>query len=84
MRYKQDGLEISVGDRVFVDANVPGIVICDFDRWQCVEGYESWLTKEELGGGGTLSSGVMIKTDGLGFLHYPEEDESIVKLTEPA
>lgn len=80
MRYKNNSSEINLGDRVMVEGNVHGIVVCDFDKWQCVEGYEDWLTKDDLVGGGKLSSGVMIKTDELGFLHYAEEDEDILKI----
>lgn len=77
MLYKADGKEISVGDRVLVEGGLHGTVICDFDKWEALRGYESWLTKEDLVGGGTLKSGVMIKTTELGFLHYPEEDDDI-------
>ena len=79
MRYKSDGSEINVGDRVLVEGNVRGLVVCDFDQWKCLEGYESWLTKEELVGGGKLSSGVMIETKELGFLHYADEDVAILR-----
>ncbi|MBI3563205.1 MAG: hypothetical protein HY080_15985 [Gammaproteobacteria bacterium] len=79
MRYKNDGTEITLGDSVLVEGNVHGIVVCNVDTWQCLEGYESWLTREELVGGGKLSSGVMIKTDELGFLYYAENDEDILK-----
>ena len=82
MRYKNDGTKITLGDHVLVEGNVQGIVVCDFDMWQSLEGYESWLTKEKLVDGGTLSSGVMIKTDELGFLHYAEEDEDILKIEQ--
>lgn len=77
MHYKQTGVAIKLGDQVLVEGNVKGIVVCDFEQQKCLEGYEDWLTKEELVGGGTLSSGVMIKTNELGFLHYPEEDDDI-------
>lgn len=79
MRYKNDGSAITLGDHVIVEGNVSGIVVCDFDKWRCLEGYEDWLTKEELVGGGKLASGVMIETSELGFLHYAEEDEDILK-----
>jgi len=79
MRYKSDGVEIKVGDRVLVDRKVHGVVVCDFDLWQCLDGYEKWLTKEELVGGGKLSSGIMIETKELGFVHYSEEDEDIAR-----
>lgn len=79
MKYTNDGSEISVGDRVVVEGDVPGIVVCDFDRWRCLDGYEDWLTKKELVGGGRLESGVMIKTEKLGYVHYAEPDQQIVK-----
>lgn len=84
MRYKANGKAIEIGDHVLVEGNVQGIVVCDFDGQQCLEGYGDWLTKEELIGGGTLSSGVMIKTNELGFLHYPEEDDSIYLVVKKA
>lgn len=55
------------------------MVVCDFDRWKCLEGYESWLNKEDLAGGGELSSGFMIETKELGFLHYADEDVAILR-----
>jgi hypothetical protein len=78
MNYKKDGREIRVGDEVLVEGNVSGVVVCDFEKWDCVGGYESWLTKDKLVSGDTLSSGVMIKTAELGFLHYAEEDDDIL------
>ena len=80
MHYKNDGTTITVGDHVLIEGNAQGIVVCDFSLWQCLDGYEDWLTKEELVGGGRLSCGVMIKTDQLGFIHYAEEDENIIKI----
>jgi len=77
MRYKQNGIAISIGDHVIVEGNIQGIVVCDYGEQKCLEGYEDWLTKEALIGGGMLSEGVMIKTDELGFLHYPDEDNDI-------
>jgi hypothetical protein len=78
MRYKSDSTEIRVGDRVLVEGNVPGTVVCDYEKWECLDGYDDWLTKEEMIGGGRLSSGVMIETRELGFLHYAEEDDDIL------
>lgn len=77
MRYKQNGEVIKIGDQVIVEGNVKGVVVCDFDQKKCLAGYEDWLTNDELIGGGKLSSGVMIKSDELGFLHYPEDDDDI-------
>ena len=79
MRYTSDNSEISVGDHVVVEGNVRGVVVCDFDRRQCLNGYEEWLTQEALVGGGTLSRGVMVETQELGMLHYPVEDADILR-----
>jgi hypothetical protein len=78
MLYKQTGLPIQVGDHVIVEGNVRGIVVCDYDQGKCLEGYDDWLTKETLIGGGTLSKGVMVNTNELGFIHYPDEDDNII------
>lgn len=79
MRYVQTGESIEVGDAVMVEGNVEGLVVCDYDKRTCLAGYEGWLTTDELVGGGTLSSGIMVKTDELGLVHYEEEDASIFK-----
>lgn len=79
MHYKSDGSEIKVGDHVFVEGDVRGVVVCDFDRWQSLRGYEGWLTKEELVGGGALSSGIMVETRELGMIHYAEADIAILR-----
>jgi hypothetical protein len=79
MKYVSDGSEIRVGDSVVVEGNVRGIVVCDFDRGACLKGYEGWLTQEELVGGGKLTSGVMVKSEELGLVHYAQEDASIVR-----
>ena len=82
MRYVQNGELIVVGDFVMIEGNVRGRVVCDYDHRKCLDGYERWLTKEELVGGGNLSSGIMVETDELGFLHYAEEDADISKLSD--
>jgi hypothetical protein len=79
MKYKNNGLKIELGDHVLVEGDVCGVVVCDFDSWRCVDGYEDWLSKEELVGGGKLSSGILVETKKLGFLQYAREDETIVK-----
>jgi hypothetical protein len=79
MRYRADASEIHAGDHVLVEGDVPGVVVCDFDNWQAIAGYEGWLTKEELVGGGKLSSGIMVETKDLGMVHYPSEDDRIVR-----
>jgi len=78
MRYVETDQEISIGDRVVVGPS-PGLVVCDFEKWVALPGYEDWLIKDELVGGGHLASGVMIETQQYGFIHYPEPNEEIVK-----
>jgi hypothetical protein len=79
MYYESDGSEISLGDHVIVEGNVRGRVVCDFDRWVCLDGYEAWLSKKELVGGGTLSSGIMVETKEIGMVHYATDDAAIVR-----
>lgn len=76
MRYTSGNRDIRIGDSVLAD-DAKGSVVCDFERWECVAGYEDWLTKEQMLGGGYLSSGVLVKTEDFGLINYPEEDESI-------
>lgn len=78
MNYVGGGANIVVGDSVLVEGDIRGLVICDFDNWRCLSGYEGWLTKEEMLGGGFLSSGVLIKTDDLGIVHYAVPDDEVV------
>lgn len=78
MNYVSGGENIVVGDSVLVEGDIRGVVICDFDNWQCLSGYEGWLSKEEMLGGGFLSSGVLIETDEIGIVHYAVPDEEIV------
>ena len=77
MLYSHTDNRISLGDRVLIDGKVKGVVVCDYDSWKSLDGYESWLTKEQLVGGGMFSSGIMVETKELGFLHYAEGDEDI-------
>ena len=60
---------------VVVEGDVKGIVVCDYDQQECLPGYEDWFTKETLVGGGTLSKGIMVKTNELDFIH------SLMKMT---
>jgi len=73
------GQAIKVGDEVGADG-MTGIVVCDFENRQFLDGYESWDVPPtlEMNGGGTLSSGVMIETREAGMIHYGFEDENIV------
>jgi hypothetical protein len=79
MHYVTDGTEINVGDRVLVEKTIRGTVVCDFDRKTCLAGYEGWLSEEELVGGGTLASGIMVETKELGMVHYALEDDGIFR-----
>lgn len=79
LRYKADGSEIRIGDDVLVEKNVRGRVVCDFDKRECLPGYDKWLTQEVLVGGSTLSTGIMIETKEMGLVHYPAEDEQIAR-----
>lgn len=80
MRYKSDGSEVRIGDNVLVETNVRGRVVCDFDKRECLPGYDRWLMQETLVGGGTLSTGIMVETKEMGLVHYPSEDEGIVRV----
>jgi hypothetical protein len=84
VHYKGSGEEVRVGDRVLVEGNVPGTVVCDFDNWKSLDGYEHWLTTEELVGGGTLKSGIMVETTELGFVHLPEVDDELIREADEA
>ena len=73
------GQQIKVGDQVVADG-MAGIVVCDFDNREFLDGYAGWdMPAVELIGGGTLSYGVMIKTEEAGLVHYAEEDEGIIR-----
>ena len=66
-----------VGDHVVADG-MSGIIVCDFDRREFLAGFEGWdLPRVEMFGGGTLSSGVMVKTKQAGLIHYEEADGDI-------
>ena len=78
------GQPIKIGDQVVADGMV-GLVVCDFDNREFLHGYAGWDTPtvEMLGGGGTLSSGVMIKTEEAGLINYPDEHEGIIRTQLP-
>lgn len=82
MKYFNSDREICVGDSVLVEGDARGVVICDFERWLCLKGYESWLTKEKMLGGDYLSSGILVETSGAGVIHYPCPDETVLFLHE--
>ncbi|NHL65002.1 hypothetical protein [Burkholderia ambifaria] len=79
MKYVSSGLDIHIGDHVIVEGDVAGLVVCDFDKHQCVDGYDDWLIDQELVGGGKMSEGILVETKALGFLYYSSEDDEIVK-----
>ncbi|MFC3441027.1 hypothetical protein ACFOKF_07420 [Sphingobium rhizovicinum] len=63
---------MAIGDEVIADG-MSGVIVCDFDNRQFMDGYGDWDTPTiEMIGGGTLSSGVMIKTIEAGLIHYEE------------
>lgn len=76
MKYLDSGKDIQVGDVVKVDG-VDGVVVCDYENNIALDGYESWLIKETLVGGGNLSTGIMVDTKEYGLIHYPDEDPDI-------
>lgn len=80
MRYVNEARSIRAGDSVLVEGGVKGVVVCDFDNWTCLSGYESWLSKVEVVGGASLSSGVLVETSEIGMVHYAEPDDEIVFL----
>ena len=68
------GEQIRVGDKVVADG-MTGVVVCDFDNREFLEGYSGWDTPDvEMLGGGKLSSGVMIETAEAGLVHYENEE----------
>lgn len=81
MKYSNGRRSIRAGDAVLVEGNVEGVVVCDLDHWQCLSGYEGWLSKDEMIGGGSLLSGVLIETSAIGMVHYSEPYDEIVFLS---
>lgn len=77
MRYSS-GQTIMVGDHVKVDG-MAGIVVCDFDNRAFLAGYAGWdIPGAEMIGGGTLSSGIMVKTTEAGLIHYEQGSAHIL------
>jgi len=65
-----DGQEVKVGDKVQLWSGYYGVVVCSMDS----NDYTMAYTKEEWG---YLKSGVLIKTDKAGLIHYIEADEDL-------
>ena len=77
------GQKIKIGDQVTTDG-MRGVVVCDFDNREFLEGHEDCdMPTVKMLGGGTLSSGVMIETKEAGLIHYPQEDEGIIWTPSP-
>jgi hypothetical protein len=73
------GERIKVGDRVIADG-MTGVVVCDFDNREFLEGYSNWdMPSVEMLGGGTLSSGVMIETVEAGLVHYANDEAGDIR-----
>lgn len=70
MKYVNVDRQIGIGDSVLVEGGVIGIVVCDFERWLCLDSYESWFTKKKMADGDYLSSGVLVETADIGMIHY--------------
>lgn len=69
MKYA-NGQTIRVGDDVIADG-MTGVVVCDFDNRNFMDGYERWdLPTVEMLGGGIMSSGIMVNTAEAGLIHY--------------
>lgn len=77
------GQQVKIGDHVLADG-MTGVVVCDFDNREFLEGYEGWdMPTVEMLGGGTLSSGVMIDTKEAGLVHFAEQNREIVRIPSP-
>lgn len=78
MKYSETNQDILLGDEVLLDHDVVGIVVCDYDSWTCLDGYESWLAKH-LGEEGIivkyLDKGILLKTEAIGFVHCNETSQ---------
>ena len=77
MKYLKNEKEICVGDAVRVEGNMFGIVVCDFDRWTCIDGYDECLVKQKMADGKCLDTGILVKTEEIGMIYYSEQDEAI-------
>ena len=78
MKYST-GQMVKVGDRVIADG-MTGVVVCDFDNREFLDGYSGWdMPDVEMLGGGKLNSGVMIETEEAGLVHYEEGSGDISK-----
>jgi hypothetical protein len=69
MKYS-DGQQVKLGDKVQLWSGCHGVVVCSMDT----DEYTAAFPKAEWS---YLKSGVMIKTDKAGLIHYIEADEDM-------
>jgi hypothetical protein len=81
MDYSDSKIQICLGDKVLVDFDLKGVVVCDFKQQACLDGYEDWLMKEELIGGGFLNDGLLVNTESVGLIHCMENETYISRLS---
>lgn len=77
MKCVRTGRDLRAGDIVLVEGGVRGVVVCDYDHWSCMDGYRRFLAGEMTLDGSTLGSGVLVKTDEIGLVLFPEQDDEI-------
>lgn len=82
MKYTGCAEDIQVGDVVKIDG-FNGVVVCDYANNIALGGYEDWLIKDELVGGGYFSTGIMVETEVAGFIYYPCEDIDMRLISSP-
>jgi hypothetical protein len=69
MKYS-DGKDVKIGDKVRLWSGCHGVVVCSIDA----DEYTADYPKKEWG---YLKSGIVIKTDKSGLIHYIEADEDL-------
>lgn len=77
MKCVTTGRDVRAGDVVRVEGGVRGIVVCDYDHWECVDGYERFLSRNRMFDGSTLGTGVMVDAEDFGLILYPEQDDEM-------
>lgn len=71
MKYST-GQPVAVGDQVIADG-MAGVVVCDFDNREFLEGYLHWGAPPiAISDGTTLSSGIMVNTTEAGMIYYQD------------
>jgi hypothetical protein len=66
MRYST-GEEVDLNDVVEMGGGMTGVVVCDIDKSRFVEAFplSTW---------GELKTGVIVRSEQAGVVHYPKED----------